>query len=160
MPLTPEEVTAVRPLLRRRERGASAVEFALVMPFLLLLVFGLIQYGLYFWALQGGSDVARSAARLAAVGNANACADFRESVASEVGGYASTTPTITRVYSDAETTNAALGTWETGDLVTVTVTFRAIDLNFPFVPFIENGTVSQRVEARVEQIDGQPETCT
>lgn len=150
----------MRRLLRRPERGASAVEFALVMPFLLLLVFGLIQYGLYFWALQGGSDVARSAARLAAVGNANTCTAFRTAVGNEIGGYASTTPTITRVYTDAETANAALNTWETGDLVTVTVTFSAIDLNFPFVPFIENGTVSQTVDARVEQIDGQPETCS
>lgn len=30
------------------ERGAAAVEFALVMPILFLLMFGILQYGLYF----------------------------------------------------------------------------------------------------------------
>ena len=33
---------------RRRESGAAAVEFALVMPILFLAVFGIIQYGLWF----------------------------------------------------------------------------------------------------------------
>ncbi|MFD1945546.1 TadE/TadG family type IV pilus assembly protein [Nocardioides aestuarii] len=149
-------------LLRRRaDRGASAVEFALVLPFLLLLVFGLIQYGLYFWALQGGSDLARGAARLSAVGNANDCTTLTNSVTgtpAAAPGYASTVPTVTRTYTDAETPNAVLGQWEPGDKVTVTVTFTAIDMKFP-VPFIQGGTVSQRVDARVERIDGQPTNC-
>jgi Flp pilus assembly protein TadG len=33
---------------RRDEGGAAAVEFALLAPIVLLLVFGIIQYGLYF----------------------------------------------------------------------------------------------------------------
>ena len=145
--------------LRRPERGASAVEFALVMPILLLLVFGLIQYGLYFWALQGGSDLARGAARLAAVGNANDCDDFRDSVTNSIGGYGSS-PTITRDYTDDVAINSVAGVWEPGDRVTVTVEFESIDLNFPFVPFIEDGVVSQTVDARLERVTDQPEECT
>ena len=69
---------------RAGESGAAAVEFALIAPLLLLLVFGGIQYGLYFWAVQGGSDIARSAARSAAVGEPATCVAFRNDVRSDI----------------------------------------------------------------------------
>lgn len=49
------------------QRGASAVEFALVMPFLLLVLFGVIEFS---WVFAQNLDVrhgAREAGRLAAV---------------------------------------------------------------------------------------------
>lgn len=50
---------------RRSERGASAVEFALVAPLLFGLLFGIVDYGLYFADVvtvqQGLGDAARSA---------------------------------------------------------------------------------------------------
>jgi Flp pilus assembly protein TadG len=49
------------------ERGAALIEFALVMPLLLILVLGMIEFG---WLLGNNLDVrhgAREAARLAAV---------------------------------------------------------------------------------------------
>jgi hypothetical protein len=58
---------AVRPAMgrRREDRGASAVEFALVSPLLFTLLFGAIDYGLYFadalTVQQGVSDAAREA---------------------------------------------------------------------------------------------------
>jgi Flp pilus assembly protein TadG len=52
---------------RREERGASAVEFALVMPILLLLVFGIITYGMVFAQSLSLSNSARQAARSAVV---------------------------------------------------------------------------------------------
>jgi hypothetical protein len=51
---------------RRQDDGAAAVEFALVLPILVLILFGIIDYGLYFNAsLQarwGVHDAARAAA--------------------------------------------------------------------------------------------------
>jgi len=50
-----------------RDRGAALVEFALVLPLLLLLIFGVIEFG---WAYSQNLDVrhgAREAGRLAAV---------------------------------------------------------------------------------------------
>ena len=51
--------------VRRSERGASAVEFALVAPLLFGLLFGIVDYGLYFADVvrvqQGLGDAARTA---------------------------------------------------------------------------------------------------
>lgn len=47
----------------RHERGASAVEFTLVSSLLFTLVFGIVQYGMYFWQLQGGAAAAMSRQR-------------------------------------------------------------------------------------------------
>jgi Flp pilus assembly protein TadG len=149
--------SVARARIQRDERGASAVEFALVMPFLLVLVFGLIQYGLYFWAMQGGADAARHGARISAVGNPAACADFTTEVADQVTSFSEGTPTITRTYSNAEGNTATAV--EVGDRVEVTLTFNSIDLNFPFVPFIDDGQVSETVEARVDYVPSQPEAC-
>src|SRR6476661_5247790 len=58
-----------RPRLNRRrsERGAAAVEFALVMPILFLLLFGIIDYGLLFFDSIGLRQGAREGARQAVV---------------------------------------------------------------------------------------------
>ena len=41
-------------LRSREQRGASAVEFALVVTPLLILFFGMVQYGMYFYSAQVG----------------------------------------------------------------------------------------------------------
>ncbi|MEX0426437.1 TadE/TadG family type IV pilus assembly protein [Nocardioides sp. DS6] len=50
-----------------RERGAAAVEFALVAPLLLLLIFGIISYGVMLSFRQSLSQAAAEGARAAAV---------------------------------------------------------------------------------------------
>jgi Flp pilus assembly protein TadG len=51
----------------RREDGAAAVEFALIVGLLAILVFGLLEYGLAFWQVQNLRAAAREGARAAAV---------------------------------------------------------------------------------------------
>lgn len=51
------------------ERGASAVEFALVVPLLLLVVFGIVDYGLWFNESLNVRQGVREAARVAVVQN-------------------------------------------------------------------------------------------
>jgi hypothetical protein len=55
--------------LRRlhRQRGAVAVEFALVLPLLLLLVLGGIDWGYYFFVGEIAANAAREGARAAAL---------------------------------------------------------------------------------------------
>lgn len=54
-----------------RDRGAAAVEFALLLPVLLLLVFGLIDFGRALNAQITLTQAAREGARLAALGQSN-----------------------------------------------------------------------------------------
>ena len=46
----------------RREEGAAAVEFALIVGLLAILVFGLLEYGLAFWQVQNLRAAAREGA--------------------------------------------------------------------------------------------------
>lgn len=74
----------------RREDGAAAVEFALIVGLLAILVFGLLEYGLAFWQVQNLRAAAREGARVAAVrGNDDAVRDAMEeaSVGSLSGGW-------------------------------------------------------------------------
>ncbi|MBF4160458.1 TadE/TadG family type IV pilus assembly protein [Nocardioides acrostichi] len=57
---------------RRDQQGAAAVEFALVAPLLLTLVFGIIAFGFMLSFRQGLSQAAAEAARAAAVAPASA----------------------------------------------------------------------------------------
>jgi Flp pilus assembly protein TadG len=65
-------------VLSGRERGAAAVEFALVLPLLLVLLLGIIDFGLYFYNDLQLTHVARNAARylsVSKVAEANAAID-------------------------------------------------------------------------------------
>jgi Flp pilus assembly protein TadG len=52
----------------RREDGAAAVEFALIVGVLAMLIFGTLQFGLTFFELQNLRASTREGARLGAVG--------------------------------------------------------------------------------------------
>src|SRR6476660_9197982 len=82
---TTGEVWMRRSLRRRGEGGAAAVEFALVMPLLLVLVFGIIQYGWYFYAMQAGSSAVGDAARRVAVGNCQTTAQAQTLIYNKLG---------------------------------------------------------------------------
>ena len=52
----------------REQDGAAAVEFALLLPLLVLLLFGFIQFGLAFNTRIQATNAAREAARQAVIG--------------------------------------------------------------------------------------------
>ena len=54
---------------RRRERAQSLAEFAMVLPIFLILVFGIIDFGMGLRAYITVSQASREGARYAAVGN-------------------------------------------------------------------------------------------
>ncbi|HQF02856.1 MAG TPA: TadE/TadG family type IV pilus assembly protein [Phycicoccus sp.] len=53
---------------RTRERGAAAVEFALILPILLVLIGGIVDFGRAFFAQVVITNAAREGARAAVVG--------------------------------------------------------------------------------------------
>jgi hypothetical protein len=63
-------IIGVRP--HRRGRGQALVEFALVFPIAMLVILGIIVFGLYVFYQQQLTNVAREAARFAAIHSATA----------------------------------------------------------------------------------------
>jgi Flp pilus assembly protein TadG len=51
----------------QKEHGAAAVEFAIVASVLVMLVFGVLEFGLSFWQVQNLRAATREGARVAAV---------------------------------------------------------------------------------------------
>lgn len=51
----------------KSEKGASAVEFALILPLLIMLVFGIVEFGIAFNNYVTITHAAREGARIAAV---------------------------------------------------------------------------------------------
>ncbi len=59
---------------RRDERGAAAVEFAIILPLLLVLVFGIVEFSIAYNRQQGLHAAAREGARVAALPQTGAAA--------------------------------------------------------------------------------------
>jgi len=84
------------------ERGAAAVEMALVLPLLLLVLFGLIDFGRAFNAQMQLTQAAREGVRVVVVGGftssaaAKTAAETRAQLAMPGGG-GSTSPTVTAI---------------------------------------------------------------
>ena len=71
----------------KRDRGAAMVEMAIVLPLFVLLVFGLIEFGLLFRERLTIASATSSAARTGATMGARAEADIRILEALEAGLY-------------------------------------------------------------------------
>ena len=71
--------------MRRREEGASAVEFAIVAPLLFILLFGILQFGIAFLHVQTIRTAVREGGRLAAVGGS--VTEVRSKTKSSALGY-------------------------------------------------------------------------
>jgi Flp pilus assembly protein TadG len=141
---------------RRDEGGATAVEFALVLVPMLVIVFGLIQYGFYFYSAQTGSNTVNASARQLSVGNCQAAGALQSFVDGRLGA-ASTGPAVVEPeFINVDGTEAAsLADATIGGTLTLTIEFSTIDLNFPFVPFLNDAKVSRTVQARIEDTTDQ-----
>lgn len=133
----------------RSERGAMAVEFALVFPIVFAVMLGIIQYGVYFWGRSTAAASAREAARQMAVGTNWTCSQAQ---AVQKTGGAGKNVVVTMRYDNA--TNSAV----IGDLVEVTVTARTLAPTLLPVP--DHGAITEVATARVENIPSSPLDCS
>jgi Flp pilus assembly protein TadG len=132
-----------RCVTRRRadDSGAAAVEFALIAMLLFTLLFGILQFGLWFWCWQTGAHAAREAARFAAV---SPCDDA--GIAGKASAALDGAP-ITGAAPDIDVTTPA--DVKVGDEITVSVHFTTTDLGF-FPGF--DGVIDKSATSRVENV--------
>jgi len=141
----------------RDESGAVAVEFALILVPFLVLIFGLIQYGMYFYSAQSGSHVGSRAVRQMSVGNCQNLADLKTYVLQQLGGATTASSTsdpkfkVTPSYVDSAG-NPVVPSADTavGGTVELTIEFPTVNMHFPFVPFLSDSTVKRTIDARIE----------
>jgi Flp pilus assembly protein TadG len=89
------------------DRGATAVEFALLLPIVLMMVFGLIDFGRALNAQISLTQAAREGARLAALGGSTSAVTARtQSAAGNLGG--TVTVTVTPCPANATQANDAV----------------------------------------------------
>ena len=121
------------------------MEFALVVPLLLLLLLGILQYSYLFWSKETAAATAREAARRYAVGTQQACtvqeAKDRAAPAALGAVTVSAPPTAPRV----------------GDIISVTVSFQGLDVHL--LPIPDGGWISETVQVRVESVPATPRAC-
>ncbi len=96
--------------------GATAVELALVLPVLIMVLFGIFQFGIAFNNWIALTHAAREGARLAAVG------EFSEKKVRE------SAPSVEIQSIDVSRLEGNIG-----DPVTVTVVGKVLDVQIPFV---------------------------
>jgi hypothetical protein len=129
---------------RRGQDGAAAVEFALLLPLLVLLLFGFIQFGIAFNTKIQATNAAREGARMAVVGIDNWA---------NVGGGVSFWQAVQQDAGLGDIDNCVLDTAdEVGGTLTVTFDY-PLDLAIPFMPnppSWQTGTATATM--RIEQL--------
>jgi Flp pilus assembly protein TadG len=100
----------------KNERGQTTTEFAIVLPILCLLLFGIIQFGILFNNYVTLTDAVRAGARKAAVSRQITSGSPQQACLDQVKSSASDLDT-----SKLQTT--CTSTWQPASSVTVTATY-------------------------------------
>jgi Flp pilus assembly protein TadG len=122
----------------RTQRGAIAVEFALIMPLLVMLVLGIIEFGFGYHAWDATQNAAREGARLGAVSDDVDAVDGIEARVRGAASFLDQTQLVVTVKCGPPPagpfgTCPASGTWAQGSIVQVTV-----DYSYGFITPLPN----------------------
>jgi Flp pilus assembly protein TadG len=127
----------------RDERGVVVVEFAIVVPVLLLIVFGIFAFGVFLNDTIDEQQLASEAARYAAVNSNPGSPTTLQTYIQQQGSSDVKSNGHVYLYYPTGSTGAA------GQSVRacVTATFTAL----PLIPWLSTGNVTQTATMRVEQ---------
>lgn len=118
--------------MRRRQKGAAAVEFALVLPILLILVLGILEFGYLFLLHSSAAGAAREGARDMAIHN-------NQSAASAIAANY-----FTEATGETAAVSVSPPSCTAGDRVVVTVTLGSAALTGFFGPLKVVGSGEMR----------------
>lgn len=135
---------------QRHSRGQALVEFAIVIPVFMLVLGGVVQFGMIFWGQNTINQIVRDSGRYAAtVENCSGGADADVILATEAladGTILADTLTVSAPTWSADTCPDSNAT-----VVWVTVSASGtVPVFFPWLP--GNGTVSSSAQYRVEPV--------
>src|SRR4051794_40211413 len=117
------------------DQGAVAVEFALLLPLLMMFLFGIIQYGYGLFQLQAITSAVSEATQKATTGISD-CGLFSGTVKDLAQGNGLDPADVTHVDVQWLTaTGAAASAPDPLGQVKVTATFKPFKIGIPFVPF-------------------------
>ncbi len=140
----------------RNQRGAVAVEFALIVPVLLLLVLGILEFGFGYHAWDATQNAAREGARLGAV------SPDRDEIIARVRGTTSFLDQSKLTVSvDCGLTGGTFAPcsgnaadWDEGDIVRVTVEY-TYDFLTPLPAFTGMGSQMHMKSISEARFEGQ-----
>ncbi len=132
----------------KRQDGASAVEFAIVLPVLVLFLFGIIEFGIYLYNKQVVTNASREGARAGIV------AQDPRWTSAEITDLVTRYSQNNLIFYDATRpppTVEAVGCrpdpdWQRGDDLTVRVTYSYTYLFLPFMPATITAATTMRYE--------------
>lgn len=120
---------------RRNERGAVAVEFALVLPILVILVLGIVEFGRAYNAQIAVTHAAREAARTMAV---------QDDPAAARGAAINAAPSLNPALTDAQVT-VSPADCTAGATATVNIQYNVTFVSGWFGPGVDlTGTAAMR----------------
>lgn len=130
----------------REEGGQTLVEFALLLPLLLLILFGTVEFGLVFVSYLEVVETAHDAARVASLGGSASQAESAGVAAAQAAGLRTSDVTVA-----LSGTSASGGGWVPDTSVTASVQY-AIPIAIPILwPFLGHALNLRSAVTMVEE---------
>jgi hypothetical protein len=127
------------------DTGAAAVEFALVLPVLMMFLLGIVQYGIGLFQYQAFNSAIADTSRLVATGLVS-CAGLNTTLDGLVGDNGLDPADVSAVTVQwFKPDGSAAPIAERLGLARVTATYQPIDIGIPFLPFPSSFQRSQTV---------------